>query len=310
MFNGYKKIIKNRETRQKILRMLNFLPDRLMLRLQYFVKFKRHLKLKNPTRFTEKLQWYKLYYKDPLMIKCVDKWDVRDYVKSKGFKNILNDCYGVYDSPDEVDFEKLPDKFVIKDTLGGGGNSLIICTDKEKADFYEFTEKMKKWIAAPLKKTPGREWPYSSGKNHRIIIEKYLEAEDEKKGITDYKFYCLNGEIAFINVMFNRELGQKAKLTICDRNFDMLDVYRDDEDRGGPVEKPANFDEMVKIAEQMSADFPEVRVDLYDEFNKIVFGELTFYGSSGYIPFRPSSFDVELGEKFVLPEKRKLTKEN
>ena len=106
--------------RIKILRLLNFIPDKQMVRIQYKIKTGRKLNLKNPQRYTEKLQWYKLYYRNPLMLKCADKYDVREYVKNCGLDNILNECYGVYNTPEEIDFNKLPNKFVIKDTLGGG----------------------------------------------------------------------------------------------------------------------------------------------------------------------------------------------
>ena len=122
----YKKIIKNRSIRLKILQIFSFIPDKTMIKLQYRVKTGNKLNLKKPQRFTEKLQWYKLYYKNPLMIQCVDKYEVRKYVKSKGLEDILIPCYGVYDSADNINWKKLPDKFVMKDTLGGGGVSVIL----------------------------------------------------------------------------------------------------------------------------------------------------------------------------------------
>ena len=174
----YKKIIKSRATRAKILRALSFIPDNPMLRIQYFVKFGRILHLKHPKRFTEKLQWYKLYYRDPLMVKCVDKYDVREYVKSLGLGHILNDCYGVFNRVEDVDFDKLPDKFVIKDTLGGGGNSVIICEKKSDLEFDNLKSRIDHWTKVKPSRGGGREWPYYSGKTHRIIIERFLEQEN------------------------------------------------------------------------------------------------------------------------------------
>ena len=142
----YKKIIKNQTTRLKILRLLSFVPDRLMLKIQYFIKFKRRLNLNNPRRFTEKIQWYKLYYKNPLMIKCADKNDVREYVKSKGLEKYLIPCYGVYNSPEEIDWDSLPNQFVMKDTLGSGGHSVQIIKDKEHENLNmlrEFANELK-----------------------------------------------------------------------------------------------------------------------------------------------------------------------
>ena len=122
----YKQIIKSRGLRLMLLRFCCFIPDELMLKIQYRIKTKNKLNLKYPTRYTEKIQWYKIYYKDQLMIRCVDKYDVREYVKSCGLSKILNECYGVYENTKEINFNCLPDAFVVKDTLGGGGNSVII----------------------------------------------------------------------------------------------------------------------------------------------------------------------------------------
>ena len=131
----YKKIIKSRSLRLKILRFLSFVPDKTMIKIQYKLKTGHKLNLKNPRRFTEKLQWYKLYYKNPLMIRCVDKGDVRKYVAKCGLKDILIPSYGIYNSFDEINWDKLPSKFVVKDTLGGGGNSIIIVKDKKDINF-------------------------------------------------------------------------------------------------------------------------------------------------------------------------------
>ena len=131
---NYKDIIKSRSVRIKILRLLLFIPDKQMIQLQYRIKTGRRLNLKNPQRFTEKMQWYKLYYRDPKMIQCVDKYDVREYVESKGLDQYLNKCYGVYEDVKDVDWQSLPDQFVMKDTPGGGGISVIIIRNKEKED--------------------------------------------------------------------------------------------------------------------------------------------------------------------------------
>lgn len=155
----YKKIIRSRKTRGKILEFLSFIPDKTMLKIQYRIKTGNKLNLKNPKRFTEKLQWYKLYYKNPLMIQCVDKYDVREYVKSKGLEDILIPCYGVYDSADEVDWDSLPQQFVMKDTLGGGGNSVVIVKDKSTVDLEDLKSTAADWTKIDAhKKGGGREY--------------------------------------------------------------------------------------------------------------------------------------------------------
>lgn len=301
----YKKIIKSRKVRLAILRFLRFIPDKWMIKLQYRIKLGRKLDLKNPKRFTEKLQWYKLFYRNPLMPKCVDKGDVREYVESLGLGSILTKCYGVFDRAEEVDFSVLPDKFVIKDTLGSGGNSVIICKDKATLDINSVRGQMTEWVNTRHNvKSGGREWPYYSGKKHRIIIEEYIESDESKGGLIDYKFFCFNGKTEYLYVFADRNLGDGAGESIYDAEFNNTGYYSDDE---RPIKrkltKPSNFDEMRSIAEKLSARFPHARVDMYDQNNTILFGELTFFDGSGYYSFEPDEFDFILGEKFVLPER-------
>ena len=140
-----------------------------MLKLQYYIKTGRKFDLKNPKRYTEKLQWYKLYYRDPLMAQCVDKYQVWKYVENCGIGDILNECYGLFVSPDESDFDALPNEFVLKDTLGGGGNSVIICHDKGKLDIPRISTQMRGWVKPNSSKHPGREWVYErNNTSHRI----------------------------------------------------------------------------------------------------------------------------------------------
>lgn len=300
----YKKIIKSRETRLRILRTLDFIPDKTMIKMQYFIKTGRRLNLKNPQRYTEKLQWYKLYYRDPLMQQCADKYDVREYVRSKGLGYILNECYGVYERVEDIDFDSLPDQFVLKDTLGGGGNSIIICKDKATFDFENAKKQMQKWLSIDSnKKNEGREWVYQ-GRKHRIIIEKYIESNLSEGGLVDYKFFCFNGKPKYLYVIADRILGQIAGIGIFNVNFELLSVIRTDErplERN--IEKPKKFDEMIDIVKIISKDFPHVRVDLYNQDGNIIFGENTFFDGSGYHKYEPDEFDYELGSYFKLPFK-------
>ena len=216
----YKKIITRRSTRQRILSALSFIPDKPMLKLQYRIKTGRKLNLKNPQRFTEKVQWYKLNYKNPLLIQCVDKYDVREYVESKGLSNILIPCYGVFETPSAINWADIPDEFVMKDTLGGGGNSVVIVRDKSKESIEELTKKAEAWVKKGISgKGSGREWPYHSGKNRRVIIEKLIQADEAAGGLIDYKFFCFNGKVEFLYVMGDRSVGQSVKVSIFDRDF-------------------------------------------------------------------------------------------
>jgi len=277
-----------------------------MLKIQYRLKTGRKLDLKNPTRFTEKLQWYKLYYKNPLMIQCVDKYDVREYVKSKGFEDILIPCYGVFDSVEDIDWNALPNQFVMKDTLGGGGASVIIVKDKSKVDIEKLKTQAREWteIKAHVK-SDGREWPYYSGKNHRIIIEQFIDSDPKAGGLIDYKFFCFDGKPTWIYVLADRNLGNGVGLGIFNSEFEREDVTRVDEKAlERAVAKPATFELMKEISSRLSEEFPEARIDLYDVDNEVRFGEITFYDGSGYMTFSPDTFDAKFGEAFILPESR------
>lgn len=292
----YKKIIKKPETRYKILSLLNWIPDKVMLKIQYRLKLKRRLNLKNPQRFTEKIQWYKLNYRNQLMHQCVDKFEVRKYVEKKGLRKILNEMYGIYDNVESIDFDKLPEKFVIKATNGGGGLNIIICDGKEKFDKEKALILMKKWLKCKFKKSYGREWAYE-GNTNRILIEKYLEGNDEEfSGINDYKFLCYNGKVEYI--VFDGDRYVKHKRSIYDREWNYIDIQTDCDKLENIVKKPNNLAEMIEVAERLAEDFPFVRVDLYSINGKITFGELTFYPWSGYVQFNPDEFDFELGKKF------------
>ena len=301
--DGYKKIIKSRKHRLMILRVLGFVPDSIMIRLQYYIKLKRKLDLRNPQRFSEKLQWYKLYYRDPLMRKCTDKADAREFVKDCGLKHILNECYGVYSSVDEINFDSLPMSFVMKATLGGGGNSVILVRNKEEADIENIKKIAREWTNKPArKKNAGREWAYKEEKS-MIIVEELLEDNKNKfSSIDDYKFMCFNGKVQYVFVY--RDRFNDVKRAIYDRDWSYLNIESGYERLSDDIPKPENFGEMCAVAEKLSERFPFVRTDLYLVNGKIYFGEMTFYPTSGYITFEPDEFDYTMGEHFVLPEKR------
>ena len=297
----YKKIIRSRNVRLALLKIFSFVPDRLMIRMQYRIKTGRSLHLKNPERYTEKIQWYKLYYKNPVMIQCVDKSEVRKYVSSKGLGNILNECFGVYERFEDIDFDSLPDQYVMKDTLGTGGASVIVCRSRADFDAGDYPGILRKWLSNKRIRSGGREWPYYSGKKHRVIIERFLEQPD-RSGLIEYKFMCFNGKVHFCYVMSDRILGKSVKEGICSRDLELLPVCEVGDDVPEHIVKPANYEEMIHTAEILAADFPHVRVDLYNIAGKIIFGELTFYDSSGYACYEPDEFDYRLGDPFELKE--------
>lgn len=301
--NGYKKIIKSSKMRSKILDLLRFLPDSIMLSIQYRIKLKRKLNLRNPQRFTEKLQWYKINYRNPIMHQCVDKYQVRDYVSNKGLEDILVKLIGKFDSIDNIDWSALPDRFVIKTTHGGGGLNVVVCNEKNKLNVDDIKEKLKCGRKPVKKNTMGREWAYY-GLLPGIIVEELLVNRDNPEaGVNDYKIFCYNGKAKYIVVDVDRYVGHKRN--IYDVNWNNLYVESDCPKADREISKPDNLEAMLEIAEKLSKDFPYVRVDLYNVCGKIYFGELTFYPWSGYVQFEPDEFDYLLGEMFVLPEKRR-----
>lgn len=293
----YKQVIKNQDTRLKILGLTEFIPDKVMLKLQYRVKTGKSLNLKNPSRFTEKLQWYKLNYRDSLLTKCADKYLVREYVSSKGLDDILIPLLGVYENTNEIDFKSLPEKFILKTTNGSHTN--IICEDKSKLNIKETVDTLNSWLVQRTVKA-GREWAYYDIKP-RIIIEELLE-KDLDNDLIDYKFYGFNGRVNFVKVVANRFHDEGQIQGIFDDEFKQLPYFKDGVRRiTEKREKPKNYDTMVEIAKILSEDFPHARVDLYNINGKIYFGELTFYDTSGYETFAPDEFDYILGNEFILP---------
>jgi hypothetical protein len=297
--NCYKKFL-SKDLRFAILRFFKFIPDKCMVQLQYLIKHHRILNLKNPQRYTEKLQWYKLFYRNELMPICVDKYRVRKYVMDKNLADILVELYGAYDNVDEIPFESLPDKFVLKTSNGSGTN--ILCRGGETTEKEEIIKKVKGFLRQSSS-SAGREWAYAAGAP-KIIIEELLEDKNSKDGtISDYKFLCFNGRPEY--VVLDVERFSNHKRNIYDIEWNDLHVASDcpciDECR--EIKKPENFERMIEVATKLCKDFPAVRVDLYNIEGKIYFGELTFFPWSGYVLFNPDSFDYVLGSKFILPSR-------
>lgn len=297
----YKKIFRTPAVRSAILKMFSFVPDASMLKFQYKLKLGRALNLDNPTRFTEKLQWYKINYRNPVMHKCVDKYKVREYVKAKGLKNILVKLYAHYNLIEQVEWDKLPNQFVVKTTNGGGGLNVVVCPDKTKLNISEIIQKLQ--CKKKKKNYGGREWAYY-GLEPGIVVEELLVNQDNPEaGVNDYKFFCYNGHAKYIIVDVDRYINHKRNF--YDHNWNNLHITSDCPASDRDIPRPENLDEMLMIAEKLSEDFPYVRVDLYYVDGKVYFGELTFYPWSGYVQFVPDDWDYKFGEDFELRRYKK-----
>lgn len=281
-----------------VLENLNFLfPDKLYLQLLFRCKMGYKLNLKNPKSFSEKLQWLKLYNRNPLYTTLVDKYAVKQWVSDKIGSQYIVPTLGVWGKFDDIDFDKLPNQFVLKCTHDSGG--LIICKDKSKLDLSAARKKIEK----SLKKNfyyVGREWPYKSVPP-RIIAEKYME--DETGGFVDYKFFCFNGVVDCVMVCLDRHLND-TKFYFFDEKWQLKRLNKRGiaAPEGFTIRKPACIDEMFRIAAQLSQGIPFVRVDLYECFGKVYFGEMTFFPDSGFDPNLLPETDSYFGKLIDLPQ--------
>lgn len=283
-----------------IAKILGFVPDSLMLRLQYLIKLKRFLNLRNPKRFTEKIQWYKAYYRNNAMLDCTDKYLARVVCAQRlGTDKYLNEVYQVCDDASEIDFDRLPNAFVIKTTDGGNGENILVCRDKQLIDKDKVIKEINKWRHKKYE-IISREWAYKGAHNSRIIVEKLLvDPNNSDNSIDDYKFLCFNGKFKYLWI--DKDRYSKHKRGFWNENLVFLNDVRSDHPTFELApELPSNIDEMISIAEKISEGFPFARIDLYNIEGRIYFGEITFYPWSGYVQYYPDEFDLELGKYFVI----------
>lgn len=271
-----------------------FVSDEKYIKRQYKIRTGKILDLQNPTLYNEKVQYTKLYFRDKRIKVLVDKYGVREFVKNTIGEKYLTKLYGVYDNVDEIPFDKLPKKFVIKLTNGSGYN--IICENKTKKKIKIIKNRFKKWLKVDFYML-GREWAYKDVKN-RIICEEFLES-DEPYGLNDYKVFCFNGEPKMIQVDYARFTEHKRNLYTP--NWEFIDervAYENDPN--AEISKPKNLSEMLDCASKLSKSFPHVRVDFYSINERLVFGEMTFYHGAGYLHFENENFEKKLGDYWEL----------
>lgn len=276
--------------------IFNRVSDKHFLQMAYFINHLKVLHLDNPKTFTEKLQWLKLYNRKKEYTTMVDKYAVKQYVA-----NIIGDQYiiptlGVWDKFEDIDFDSLPNQFVLKTTHGGGGNGIVICKDKPTFDKRKAKSILDKSLNEDIYRLL-REWPYKNVPK-RIIAEKFMASEKNTVDILDYKFFCFDGEPKFLYVSDSFS----HSLAFLNTDWTAADFGRDDFHLLKKLpEKPENLQEMLDITRKLSAGIPHVRVDLYNIDKNIYFGELTLYTGSGFIPFNPTEHDGKLGDLLTLP---------
>lgn len=280
------------------LRKMRFLPPKLYVQIHYEYFSGKKLNLYEPDDFNGKIEWYKVFFRPKILNTLVDKQKVRKYVEEKVGAQFLNELYAVYENPEDIDFAKLPNKFVIKANHTNGHN--IIVKDKSSLNKKKVVEKFKKWLKKNQYYRRGQEWAYKDIEP-KIIIEKFLK-EDDKNTLVDYKFYCFNGEPKFIDVHLDREDDHKQGCFDLDFNLLPFGKSKNYKAISSELEKPINLNEMVDVAKALSENLPFVRVDLYSINGSTIFGEMTFYPSDARNKFYPEEYNKIIGDYFILPK--------
>lgn len=302
----YKKLINIIKNPKKLvsyiinLKVFHLLNDKTYLKIKYRIKMRKKLDINNPKTFNEKLQWLKLYDRNPIYTDFVDKYEVRGFVEKTIGQQYLIPLLGVWDKFDEIDFSKLPNKFVLKCTHDSGG--VFICKDKSTLNYKDIKSRINKALRKNYYYIC-REWPYKHIKP-RIICEKYL-VDDLNSDLKDYKFMCFNGKVKCCFICSDRSSSQGLKIDIYDTDWNKMNFERVGHPNSHEViERPINYKNMIELSEKLSRNIPFIRVDFYEVNGKVYFGELTFFPGAGFQKFKPESYDYMLGSWIKLPNEK------
>jgi len=278
-------------------RLVHF-DTKLFIREQYRLTFGRYPDLTNPMTYNEKLQWLKLYWRDPLAQQCVDKYGVRDYIISHVGEKYVPELYGVWNDPNAIDWQILPERFVLKSTHASG--HVIVCRRKDQCDTQSCLQRMREWLNVDYFAVAG-EWPYRN-LPRRIICEELIGADNAMLP-RDFKIMCFNGRPKLIFVVSDRE--NTLKVDFFDFDWNLLPFTRNHPNSSRQQQKPTLLKQMLDIAAQLSAPFPHVRVDFYYEQGRLLVGELTFFPGGGLEPFSPNIYDRIVGSYLTLPPRNR-----
>ena len=276
----------------------DWLPDAAYLKMQFRGRLGEKLDLNHPVTFNQKLQWLKLNDRDPEHVKMVDKYEAKEYVAGILGPEYIIPTLGVWDRFDDIDFDALPDRFVLKCTHDSHG--LVICHDKSKLDMSDTRNRIAKSLNTDYYKK-FREWPYRDVK-HRIIAEQYMEDSVGKGDLTDYKLHFFSGECKVIMVGKNRFGADGVEKDFYSIEWEHLDIRRSESSNAyARTERPPELDKMVVLGKKIAKDMPFVRVDFYIVDHQIYFGEITFFPTSGLQRFNPDNWDTIFGRWIKLP---------
>ncbi|WP_133968156.1 ATP-grasp fold amidoligase family protein [Eubacterium limosum] len=277
--------------------LLNYISDRVFLKLTYRIKMRSKLDLDNPQTYNEKLQWLKLYDRNPNYVNLVDKYKVREYVKKIIGEEYLVPLLGKWDNATKIDFSLLPEKFVLKCNHDSG--SVIICKNKNNFNTEDASKKLSKCLKKNLFFWC-REWPYKNVQPC-IIAEKYM-VDTSISDLRDFKFFCFDGEPKAMFIAEDRQRSEEeTKFDFFDMDFKHLNFTNGHPNAKTYPEKPINFDLMKELAKRLSAGIPHVRVDFYEVDGHVYFGEMTFSHWSGMVPFNPEKWDYIFGSWIKIP---------
>lgn len=277
--------------------LLKWMRDESCVKFWYRYAFGKKLDLENPKTFNEKLQWLKLYDRKPEYTAMVDKCEAKKYVAERIGQEYIIPTLGVWDRFEDIDFDQLPNQFVLKCTHDSGG--LVICKDKSKLNMHNARHRIERslqrnffWV--------GREWPYKDVKP-RIIAEQYL-VTNQGKDLPDYKMFMFEGKLFCTLVCTERNSQSGLKEDFYDPQWNHLEMRRPNHDNSAERHaKPENYEQMVALAQKLAKDIPFIRVDFYNLNGRLYFGELTFFPASGFEGFAPQQWDAEMGELLKLP---------
>lgn len=281
-----------------LMRFGMWIPDSIYLRMMYYLTMGELLNLKHPVTFSEKLQWLKLYNRKPEYTMMVDKVRVKEYVAKIIGREYIIPTLGVWDSFDDIDFDLLPNKFVLKTNNGGGSGGVIVCYNKNQLNLKVAKRKLEKSFHRNIY-SAYREWPYK-GVQPKYLAEELLEMPDNAD-LEDYKFFCFNGIPKYCQVISGRK--DVMSIDFFDRDWKHREFHEPKDFPFASVVsvKPENFELMWNLAEKLALDIPFVRIDFYNLSGKIYFGEITFFPTSGLGGFEPKIWDYRFGELINLP---------
>lgn len=277
--------------------LTRWMSDEQFLKKEYYLAMRKPLNLDNPQTFNEKLQWLKIHNRKPEYTTMVDKYAVKQYVADRIGSQYIIPTLGVWDHFDDIDFDALPNQFVLKCTHDSGG--LVICKDKTKLDKKATKKKLEYYLKRKYYYVH-REWPYKNVKP-RIIAEKYM-TNGFNEELNDYKLMCFNGKVKATFVCNSRFSKEGLKVTFYDTDWKRMPFERHYPADKTEIAKPKTYDEMVALTEKLAEKIPFIRADFYEICGKTYFGELTFFPGSGYEEFTPESWDKLFGDWIKLPE--------